>query len=174
MKKGYNGPFMCPHCQDATETMFHLAISCTFAKEVWYYILKSLKIASVDPIFSIEDVILKWCLVGKVSVPILLAWSVWRNINSLIFEGKGNFASLLASKIVGFCSDYADHTYMKRLRNPIYPSFDAYDVVGFFHGASQLDLCGRGFVIKFFASHRIYGLFGGGEGTNTRAKIMAR
>ena len=91
----------------------------------------------------------------------------------MIFEGKGSPSEQLSYKIVGFYLEYVDNKVRKRIRNPSFPIIHANGVIGFFDGASQMGSYGYGLYIKFSTSHVIYGWFGGGEGSNTRAKLLA-
>lgn len=89
-----------------------------------------------------------------------------------IFEGNGSSFEQLSFKVVGFYLEYGEIKVKKRSRVPCFPFIEANGVIGFFDGASQMDNCGCGFCIKLSSSHLIYGWFGGGEGSNTRAELL--
>lgn len=131
------------------------------------------KLSSFGSIDSVEEVILKWSLFGKATIHIFLTWCIWRNKNSLIFEGKCVSFEQLSFKIVGFYLEFAYYKVRKGIRVPSFPIIDGNSVVGFFDGASQMGSCGCGLYIKLSSSHVIYGWFGGGEGTNTRVELLA-
>ena len=113
MKRGYNGPFIFPKYFAEEETTSHIFIKCPFAYEVWYYTLQGLNFHPFHPIFTLEDVIFKWSLIGKEPIAIFLACYIWRNSNSLIFEGKVLTSFHLSYKIVGYFLEYADYKAKK-------------------------------------------------------------
>lgn len=136
IKRGYYDPFVCPLCQIVEETINHLFISCTFAQEVWSYIVQGLNISTIEPLVAVEDAIFKWCLSGMVALPIFIAWCLWRNKNSPIFERKGESTARLSDKIIAYFLEYAEHKGKRRVRVPCFPSIVGNGVVGFFDGAS--------------------------------------
>lgn len=73
IKRGFFGPFVCPHCRIDEEIVNHLFIYCSFAQDVWSYIIQGLNISLVGPLVSVEDTIYNGCLLEKVLLPTFIA-----------------------------------------------------------------------------------------------------
>jgi hypothetical protein len=97
-KRGLPHPSACTLCDQEEETIQHLLISCVFARQFWYLLLRrsGLPNLSLDnALYSLDD---WWSRVvekiprdlqsGFNSLVILGAWSLWRQHNDYVFNGR--------------------------------------------------------------------------------------
>ena len=120
-KKGWEGPTRCLFCLNHEETIEHLLISCSYAKEVWNlatpggftppmeknkYLL--INWATVPPFANIKNPKIKsyW-----MSLPKFILWKLWLERNARIFIGKASLASQVATKDEGLLGDCLSHLW---------------------------------------------------------------
>lgn len=116
IKRGLFGPFVCAKCKSDEETVNHLFITCPFAQGIWSNIFWGLNIPSIGPFASMEDIIHKWHWSKKAALPIFTSWSLWRNNNSLVFEGKGDSKKHFSYKIIAFLLEYTELNDRRKVR----------------------------------------------------------
>ena len=90
------GPSRCVMCNEAEETMDHLLNQCKWVKRMWQEGLESFQQTRQET-GSIQDIITAWesksfknPIVKKIWELLLgfTAWSIWKERNGHIFEGK--------------------------------------------------------------------------------------
>lgn len=90
-------PTACPLCDQAEETIQHILVSCVFARQVWSLILNKLGLLAIATQSGCTRFSAWWCQSiknvekslrkGLDSLIILVAWVIWKNRNSCVFEG---------------------------------------------------------------------------------------
>ena len=84
-------------CDQEDETIDHLLVSCVFARQFWYHLLRQVRLHSLAPQPS-ETTFDNWWeragmitsgLIGKGlnSLIILGAWIIWNHRNRCVFDG---------------------------------------------------------------------------------------
>ncbi|ONM30676.1 hypothetical protein ZEAMMB73_Zm00001d040162 [Zea mays] len=96
-KRGMDHPVCCPLCDQADETINHLLVECSFAKQFWFLFLRSgdfqvLCPSTGDGCFDSwweksAEVVGKPLSGGFNSLVILGAWSIWKHRNRCVFDG---------------------------------------------------------------------------------------
>jgi hypothetical protein len=97
----------CPLCEQEAETLNHLLVSCAFAREFWYYLLRKFGMHSLAP-QPTESSLDWWEEVsgtvnglikkGLDSLNIVGAWIIWNHRNKCIFDrGTPNLSVILRS-----------------------------------------------------------------------------
>jgi len=97
-KRGLPHPVVCPLCDQATETINHFLIACVFSRQVWTFILQSLGLVGIIP-SAMDGRFTSWWASSSKRVPkemrkglnslvILVAWVIWKERNSCVFEGS--------------------------------------------------------------------------------------
>lgn len=90
------GPLRCVMCNEAEETMDHLLNQCNWASRMWREGMESFQQTRQVP-GSIQDIIISWenksfknPIVKRLwdLLPGFMAWSIWKERNGQIFEGK--------------------------------------------------------------------------------------
>jgi hypothetical protein len=96
-KRGLPHPSVCPLCDQEEETIQHLLISCVFARQFWYLLLRRSGLPNLSPdnaLCSLDD----WWSRDVEKIPrdlqsgfnylvILGAWSLWRHRNDCVLNG---------------------------------------------------------------------------------------
>jgi len=107
-KRGLPHPETCPLCDQAGETIDHILFSCVFSKQAWTIILQSLGLVGIIPTAADSRFYPWWARSSKQvpkelrkglnSLVILVAWELWKEHNSCVFEGsQPNVQRLLIS-----------------------------------------------------------------------------
>jgi hypothetical protein len=73
-KRGLDHPERCPLCDQASETLDHILVSCVFAREFWFLLLQQFRLHSLAP------------TIGAVLI-VLGAWILWKHPNRCVFDG---------------------------------------------------------------------------------------
>jgi hypothetical protein len=95
--RGLDHPICCPLCDQADETINHLLVECSFAKQFWFLLLRSGDFQVLCPSTG-DSCFDSWWeksaeMVGKPlskgfnSLVILGAWSIWKHRNRCVFDG---------------------------------------------------------------------------------------
>ncbi|CAN6281013.1 unnamed protein product [Urochloa humidicola] len=96
-RKGLQHPVRCPLCDQEQETIDHLLVTCVFARQTWFVVLKSFGLQALAPgpdDASFDD----WWdgaasrVTGPVqkgfnSIVILVSWELWKYRNRCVFDG---------------------------------------------------------------------------------------
>eukprot|EP00253_Pinus_taeda_P028450 PITA_28450 len=109
-KRGIIGPSRCPNCCSAEETIQHLFLDCSFAKQCWIS-LSSLGNINWQPHQSIPETIHAWrknCpwkekgskIVKRIwaIIPLNLLWKIWLTRNKKIFQNKDSNVRMTCNK----------------------------------------------------------------------------
>ena len=95
-RRGLPHPARCPHCEQEEETINHLLVSCVFAREFWFVLLRRMGLQALSPQDepSFDD---WWAKAesrmdgshkkGLNSLIILGAWTIWNHRNRCVFDG---------------------------------------------------------------------------------------
>ena len=95
-RRGLPHPARCPHCEQEEETINHLLVSCVFAREFWFVLLRRVGLQALSPQDepSFDD---WWAKAesrmdgshkkGLNSLIILGAWTIWNHRNRCVFDG---------------------------------------------------------------------------------------
>ena len=110
-RKGIAGPFRCPLCANAEETITHLFFQCSFANSVWKGVLDSWGRLRRMP-ENIHDCINNWenLYPGELNekrgvrscwlkIPKLICWCLWNERNYRIFQDKMQLTCKVVVKI---------------------------------------------------------------------------
>jgi hypothetical protein len=96
-RRGLPHPKKCPLCDQEDETIDHLLVSCVFAKQFWYILLRQVGVHSLAP--QPTDLVFdEWwerahkatsrlTRKGLNSLIILGAWVIWKHRNRCVFDG---------------------------------------------------------------------------------------
>ncbi|WKA09925.1 hypothetical protein VitviT2T_027534 [Vitis vinifera] len=95
-KRGWQLPNRCFLCACDAESVDHLLIHCTVARELWDLVLGLVGVKWVFP-KTVKEVLYSWggSFVGKKkkkfwsSIPLFIFWMVWKERNRLAFRGGG-------------------------------------------------------------------------------------
>jgi hypothetical protein len=104
-KRGLNHPPACLLCDQEPEDLNHLLVSCVFAREFWYKLLRRFRLHSLAPQPGAASFLDWWDRVsagvngiickGLDSLIILGAWMIWKHRNRAVFDGEAPNLSLL-------------------------------------------------------------------------------
>jgi len=96
-KRGLPHPDRCPMCDQESETINHLLIGCSFAREFWHRFLSQVGLQALSPRLSDSSFYDWWeritidcsvlVLQGINSLIILGAWTIWTQRNNCVFDG---------------------------------------------------------------------------------------
>lgn len=84
----------CTFCNE-DETADHIFIHCVFAQNIWTHFIEKLKwFFTMTP--DVTSLLFAWSLphANKVHtqiwsiIPVIIIWSIWKEINSRVFDGK--------------------------------------------------------------------------------------
>jgi hypothetical protein len=108
-RKGLPHPHLCPLCDQEEETLNHLLISCVFPRDVWFQILKIVRLQHLAPNLATSSFEVWW--EGVVAVPggptykglskglnsliIIGAWAIWNHRNRCVFNGEQPCSSMV-------------------------------------------------------------------------------
>ena len=95
-KRGLPHPDRCPMCDQESETINHLLIGCSFAREFWHRFLSQVGLQALSPQLSDSSFYDWWeritidssvlVLQGINSLIILGAWTIWTQRNNCVFD----------------------------------------------------------------------------------------
>ena len=95
-KRGLPHPDRCPICDQESETINHLLIGCSFAREFWHRFLSQVGLQALSPQLSDSSFYDWWeritidcsvlVLQGINSLIILGAWTIWTQQNNRVFD----------------------------------------------------------------------------------------
>ena len=90
-KRGLNHPNNCPLCDQESETINHLLVSCVFSRIFWYKLLRQFGLHSLAPQLDAVSFLDRWeqasetvsglTRKGLDSLIILGAWLIWKHRN---------------------------------------------------------------------------------------------
>jgi len=96
-RRGLPHPEKCPFCDQEEETINHLLVSCVFARQFWYYLLRQVGLHSLSPQPSDVSFDSWWDQAsgatsgliqkGLNSLIVLGAWTLWNHRNRCVFYG---------------------------------------------------------------------------------------
>jgi len=95
-RRGLPHPEKCPFCDQEEETINHLLVSCVFARQFWYYLLRQVGLHSLSPQPSDVSFDSWWDqasgatsgLIQKgLNSLIVGAWTLWNHRNRCVFYG---------------------------------------------------------------------------------------
>ncbi|WVZ69203.1 hypothetical protein U9M48_018027 [Paspalum notatum var. saurae] len=108
-RHGLQDDNVCALCDQEAESINHLLLHCSFSKHVWFLALQKLAWHSLlpDPGVSLME---WWCSVrGKVvveqrsgfdAVILLVVWTLWKERNARVFDGKCSSPHDVLSKLL--------------------------------------------------------------------------
>jgi hypothetical protein len=96
-KRGLKHPERCPLCDQDSETLGHILVSCVFAREFWFLMLHQFMLHRIAPnpgtnsfkgwwekvVKSTGDLAMR----GLNSLIALGAWILWNHQNRIVFDG---------------------------------------------------------------------------------------
>lgn len=99
----------CALCNQETEIIQHLTLTCVYAQEVWFHLLRRVGLHGLTP--SREPTIVDWWLPSRKRVPkaqrkgfstlvLLTCWKLWKERNNRVFNTTTTMASHLARDTV--------------------------------------------------------------------------
>uniref|UniRef100_A0A453NPX8 Reverse transcriptase zinc-binding domain-containing protein n=2 Tax=Aegilops tauschii subsp. strangulata TaxID=200361 RepID=A0A453NPX8_AEGTS len=98
----------CPLCDQAPETMNHLLLGCTFARQIWHEVLSWLRVPGPPPaqVPSLNDwwqstrqLVPKPMRKGLASAVLLVPWMLWKHRNDCVFNHGCPLVADLLTKI---------------------------------------------------------------------------
>jgi hypothetical protein len=97
---GWEGPSFCVMCWSNEELVHHLFVSCSFTRQVWTCLEKTVNISLEWDGNSIEE-----CLSGLhshhsflITLLVTVCWSLWLEQNSTIFHNGYTIPMVVAQK----------------------------------------------------------------------------
>lgn len=104
-KGGMNHPARCPLCDQESETINHLLVSCVFSRVFWYNILRKFGLHSLAPQPGDTYFMVWWERAsaqvsglrkkGLDSLLSLGVWLIWKHRNRVVFDGVSPNLTLL-------------------------------------------------------------------------------
>jgi hypothetical protein len=90
VKRGIHGPRRCILCGNCEDTVYHLFVECNFTKDIWYLMLKELKLNGFWEGGQSTDCILNWKRRKgeRLEIPCFIYWEIWKHRNLSIFEDR--------------------------------------------------------------------------------------
>jgi hypothetical protein len=96
-KRGLDHPEKCSLCDQESETLGHILVSCVFAREFWFRLMCNFRLQNLAPTPSTvsftgwremidngsRDTIMR----GVNSLIALGAWIIWNHRNRIVFDG---------------------------------------------------------------------------------------
>jgi hypothetical protein len=90
-------PERCRLCDQDSETLDHILVSCVFAGEFWFLMLHQFRLHSLAPILGTDSFMGWWEKVDKSSGDLAMrglnslialgAWILWNHWNRIVFDG---------------------------------------------------------------------------------------
>lgn len=124
-KRNIAGPHRCAMCNNSSETVQHLLIGCSVAKDVWRFILMDLQI-TVPTFNSAADLFASWRQLYPhhipqksfwsriwTALPKYVCWQIWLSRNHLIFNEERHSPMKIAAKAKAFLMEVANQQYIK-------------------------------------------------------------
>eukprot|EP00253_Pinus_taeda_P008065 PITA_08065 len=171
------GPSRCPLCQDASESITHLLVECSFTRQVW---VETKKLLNITSRWEGGDLIAAWEFwwsnypeKNLRNLPPILCWGIWIARNRSIFNEKATPVEVIAIQ---------SSAILASIPEPEGPSSPNHrkDILikdgipwAFFDGAAQNNSSGAGIIIHLSPSHSLKASVGLGMGTNNFAELSA-
>ena len=109
-RKGWEGPYRCPLCQQVEETTDHLILDCDYSKEVWKLEIRTQSVINLPP--DTKSLLQHWdspypfkkqkrshaFALWKV-LPKFILWNLWLERNNRIFRDNKRSTALVVTKI---------------------------------------------------------------------------
>ena len=96
-RRGLPHPEQCPLCDQHDETINHILVSCVFARQFWYFLLRQVRLHVLAPQPSDSSFDGWWektssavngeTKKGLNSLIILGDWTLWNHRNRCVFDG---------------------------------------------------------------------------------------
>jgi ribonuclease HI len=143
-------------------------------QNIWFEVMKSLKITGDWNCSSIEENLKFWFLqFPKMRhIPFLVIWGIWKFRNKILFENWNRQDSMIVTKIILSIKDYTDIAEEDRFEYILNPIFFDDTPIGFFDGAVVDNVCGIGIYLKITPDHLVKAYFAGGNGNNMKAELL--
>ena len=95
-KKGLNHPPRCPLCDQESETINHLLVSCSFSRLYWYITFRKFGLHILAPLQDDTNFLQWWKRIANIvsdmtkkgvnSLLIMGAWMIWKFRNRVVFD----------------------------------------------------------------------------------------
>lgn len=107
-RRGIDIDSLCPLCDCCDETLLHVLKSCTYSRLFWAIspLADSLLNIDADSLLSWVDLIRNKATVHELDQFVMLCWSIWKSINSLVHENKKTDAIGEIQKALDFATKY--------------------------------------------------------------------
>jgi hypothetical protein len=152
VKRGIYGPSRCVLCGNDEETVYHLFVDCSFTKDIWFTIIKDLKLTNNWEGGQIVECLQNWIRkeLNWKEIPCFICWEVWKHMNLVIFEDHPPNLIRVCNSILQDLGELKSPKSPKLSRVDRPPLLDWDLAVGFFDGASQDKgaKCGAGACIE--------------------------
>ena len=96
-QRGLDHPEKCPLCDQESETLDHILVSCVFAREFWFRLMCIFRLQNLAPTPSTVSFTGWWEMIdngsgdmimkGVNSLIALGAWIIWNHRNRIVFDG---------------------------------------------------------------------------------------
>jgi len=176
-KRNINGPGWCTLCKREQESITHLFITCSFAKEVWNHcsMLVGRHLSwDGDTVERAWDRWWRRTPANKLrTLPLLVTWGIWLARNKVIFNDKPSLPEITSAMAVGLYNAFPEHIRAAKQKRDLEVNIDRTVPWGFFDGAAQNNSCGGGGILYLSDSHYFIMTAGLGEGSNNFAEIMS-
>jgi ribonuclease HI len=133
-KKGWEGPTHCPFCVSKEETVAHILLNCSFAREVWNLALApwTNQVPLPD---EIPNLLLSWQALCPFSLtkkdrlkscwgylPKFICWKIWLERNARIFKGKTASEAQVIAKAKAMMGDFLSSIHLPANKGRLTPN----------------------------------------------------
>ena len=89
-KRGMRELNICPLGGCCEESVYHLFVSCLFAKSLWLYVYRLCNLPKLWCGNSLAECFTNYKMCGRtwMALPSFLCWGIWKVMNKQVFEGS--------------------------------------------------------------------------------------
>eukprot|EP00253_Pinus_taeda_P020147 PITA_20147 len=171
------GPSRCPLCNDASESISHLFVSCHFTKSVWEESFKLLKCSGKWEGENLSNAWEYWWAhypeKNMRNLPPIISWGIWISRNGCIFKGKSTPVNVIAVQVSAIFSCLPEPESSSSSTQRADPVIREGIPYAFFDGAAQNNVTGAGIIIHLNPLHSLKASVGLGSGSNNFAELSA-
>lgn len=174
-RRGWQGPGICPLCNQASEDIHHLLIHCNFTSLIWHLLSQQFSIPLVWNGNTITDCLSSWFSDRHAphSLAAHVCWQTWIERNHVIFEGRTPSCQAVLHRVLSSFTWQLPTDKSLHLKACDH-SLVAGGTLVCFNGAARSTglCCGAGGTFKTHSSRITNWYLNCGSGSNNKAELM--
>jgi len=174
IKRGWQGPGVCPFCSSKEESTFHIFVQCVFARDIWNHVCSVFGLKGLTFYDTLEGFFCHWFkhMINHRALFLFVIWHILLCRNSKVFKGSPPHAFMTGWKAIHHFNEFDKQQVVKA--NIVRDPFSLTDFpAGFFDGAAQGASGGCGFVLYLRSCHKYQGWLHLDHCTNNFSEMVA-